>query len=72
MCIRDSLCPAMLKSELAQLGRPMDVYITHIKPGEVDAVMAEIGAHDSPHRIQALVSGQLMEFGHSGAAVNGR
>jgi len=70
--ISKHLCPAMLKSELAQLGRPMDVYITHIKPGEVDAVMAEIGAHDSPHRIQALVSGQLMEFGHSGAAVNGR
>jgi len=70
--ISKHLCPAMLKIELAQLGRPMDVYITHIKPGEVDPVMAEIGAHDSPHRIQALVSGQLMEFGHSGAAVSGR
>jgi ribonuclease BN (tRNA processing enzyme) len=69
--ISKHLCPAMLKVELAQLTRPMDVYITHIKPGEVDAVMSEIGAQDSPHRIQALVSGQLMEFGQARAAGRG-
>ena len=58
--ISKHLCPAQLKLELAQLAAPADVYITHIKPGEVDAVMTEIGAQHSPHRIQALVSGQLM------------
>jgi hypothetical protein len=57
------LCPALLREELAQLREPADVFITHIKPGEVDAVMSEIGAHDSPHRIQALVSGQVMVVG---------
>ncbi len=57
------LCPSMLRTELAHLSRPMDVYITHIKPGEVDAVMTEIGAHDGPHRIHALVSGQVMRLG---------
>jgi hypothetical protein len=36
------------------------VYITHIKPGEVDAVMSEIGAHDSRHRIRALAAGDRM------------
>lgn len=56
------LCPSDLRLELAKLLTPTDVYITHIKPGEVDAVMSEIGAHNSPHRIRAMVSGQLMEF----------
>jgi ribonuclease BN (tRNA processing enzyme) len=54
------LSPALLRGELAQLRAPADVYITHIKPGEVDAVMSEIGAHRSPHRIATLVSGQRM------------
>jgi ribonuclease BN (tRNA processing enzyme) len=57
------LCPALLREELAQLQQPTDVYITHIKPGEVDAVMTEIGAHASPHRIHALASGQVMVVG---------
>jgi len=57
------LCPAMLRDELARLKQPADVYITHIKPGEVDAVMTEIGAHDSSHRIRALQSGQVMVWG---------
>ncbi len=31
------LSPTLLREELAQLGQPADVYITHIKPGELDA-----------------------------------
>ena len=54
------LCPADLGNELSQLRAPTDVFITHIKPGEVDAVMSEIAAQGSPHRIRALMSGQLM------------
>jgi ribonuclease BN (tRNA processing enzyme) len=57
------LSPALLRRELAQLRAPADVYITHIKPGEVDAVMSEIGAHGSRHRIGALVSGQKLVLG---------
>ena len=57
------LCPATLKRELAQLAAPADVYITHIKPGEVEAVMAEIGAQGSAHRIQVLQAGQVMRYG---------
>jgi hypothetical protein len=37
-----------------------DVYITHIKPGEVDAVMSEIAALTTGHRVRALVSGQVL------------
>ena len=54
------LCPSQLRAELARQRQPLDVFITHIKPGEVDAVMSEIGAHASVHRICALVSGQVI------------
>jgi cAMP phosphodiesterase len=57
------LCPTLLRQELAQLAQDAEVYITHIKPGEVDAVMSEIGAHASRHRIHALVAGQRMRLG---------
>ena len=61
--ISQHLCPARLREELAHLSEPMDVFITHIKPGEVDAVMSEIGAHASRHRIHALASGEVMPIG---------
>jgi ribonuclease BN (tRNA processing enzyme) len=57
------LCPAALGLELAQLAGSVDVHITHIKPGEMDAVMKEIGALGTPHRIHALATGQVMQIG---------
>jgi ribonuclease BN (tRNA processing enzyme) len=56
------LHPAALGRELQQLSQATDVYITHIKPGEVDTVMREVGRLRSPHHIQALVSGQVMRL----------
>jgi ribonuclease BN (tRNA processing enzyme) len=61
--ISKHLCPQMLKHELAQLKHPTQVLITHIKPGEVDAVMSEIEAQTTPHRIAAMVSGQVIAIG---------
>jgi ribonuclease BN (tRNA processing enzyme) len=57
------LCPAALGHELARLDGSVDVHITHIKPGEVEAVMAEIGRLGTPHRIHALAAGQVMQLG---------
>jgi ribonuclease BN (tRNA processing enzyme) len=57
------LCPAALGHELAQLEGSVDVHITHIKPGESEAVMAEIGRLALPHRIHALAAGQVMHVG---------
>jgi ribonuclease BN (tRNA processing enzyme) len=57
------LSPALLGKELAQLDQPADIFITHIKPGELDAVMAEIGRLNTPHRIRQLAAGQLMHVG---------
>jgi len=54
------LHPAELGRELAQLPGSVDVRITHIKPGEMGAVMQGIQALQSPHRISALEAGQSM------------
>jgi ribonuclease BN (tRNA processing enzyme) len=56
------LCPAALGHELAQLPGSVEVHITHIKPGELDAVMSEIGQLGSPHRIRALSAGQSLHL----------
>jgi cAMP phosphodiesterase len=54
------LCPAALGHELGQLEGAVDVHITHVKPGEIDAVMAGIGRHATPHRVHALAAGQRL------------
>jgi ribonuclease BN (tRNA processing enzyme) len=56
------LCPRALGEELAQLPSPVNVHITHIKPGEVDAVMSEVGALATAHSIQALRTGQFFDL----------
>jgi ribonuclease BN (tRNA processing enzyme) len=61
--VSQHLCPAELQRELAQLATPVDVYITHIKPGEVEVVMAEIAAQGGRHRVQALASGVVWRWG---------
>ena len=59
--ISGHLCPAMLGAELAQLPQNgFDVYITHIKPGEVEAVMAEIAALGAARKVRALQTGQVL------------
>jgi len=56
------LCPAALGHELQHLGGSVEVHITHIKPGEMSAVMDEIGRLATPHRIRALEVGQVMQL----------
>ena len=56
------LYPAALGEELQQLSGSVDVFITHIKPGEGEGVMAEIGRIVSPHRIHALEAGDTMRL----------
>ena len=56
------LCPAALGQELAHLQGSVDVHITHIKPGEMEAVMTQIGQLGTPHRIHALAAGQVMRI----------
>src|SRR5262249_17875260 len=57
------LCPSMLGQELAHLAGPVDVHITQIKPGELDAVMTQIAGLNLAHRVHALRSGDVIELG---------
>ena len=54
------LCPAQLAGELALLGGCVQVHLTHIKPGEVEAVMAEVRALSTSHRLAPLQAGQCI------------
>ena len=56
--ISGHLSPQSLAKELAQLDGEVSVYITHPKPGEVPAVLSQIRALDSRHRIEPLREGQ--------------
>jgi ribonuclease BN (tRNA processing enzyme) len=64
--VSQHLCPAMLETELKSLPAGAEVLITHIKPGELEAVMREIAAHESHHRIRALVAGECLRVPGAG------
>lgn len=67
--ISQHLCPSTLRSELSRLAGSADVHITHVKPGELEAVMSEIARFDTRHRIHALQAGQVMRLEPVQAAV---
>ncbi len=56
------LCPAMLAVELAKLKRPTEVYITHLKPGEIELTMQEISEDAAAFHPKMLKNGQILEF----------
>lgn len=56
------LCPEMLAHELAQLEGSAQVHITHIKPGDREAVMAGVEALRLKHRVAALSAGQVLRL----------
>jgi ribonuclease BN (tRNA processing enzyme) len=60
--ISSHLHPAALEAELRQIEGSVDVHITHIKPGEVDAVMRQIVMLQTAHRIHALAAGQVLHI----------
>jgi len=60
--ISQHLCPTELARELRHLQGQIQVHITHIKPGESQAVMAEVGALITDHRITALQAGQIIDL----------
>jgi ribonuclease BN (tRNA processing enzyme) len=56
------LCPSMLVEELAKLDLDPEVWITHLKPGEIEQTMREIAAGVRRHRPRMLENGQVFEF----------
>lgn len=63
------LCPEMLSAELAQLAGSVDIRITHVKPGEERAVMAEIAKLSTAHRISPLRAGDTMNVNWAESAM---
>jgi ribonuclease BN (tRNA processing enzyme) len=56
------LCPRLLASELAQLTRPAQIHITHLKPADSDITMREIAHAAGQYRPQMLRHGQIIDF----------
>jgi len=56
------LCPSMLADELAKLDLDPEVWITHLKPGEIELTMREIEECAGSHRPRMLQNGQVFEF----------
>ena len=56
------LCPAMLGEELAKLERQAEVYITHLKPSEIELTMQEIEELSSKLQPRLLQNNHVFEF----------
>jgi ribonuclease BN (tRNA processing enzyme) len=56
------LCPTMLAEELAKLHRSPEIFITHLKPGEIERTMEEIEQCAGHFRPMMLQNNQVFEF----------
>jgi cAMP phosphodiesterase len=55
-------CPCLLAEDLRKLKLSPEIYITHLKPGESDLIMREIGEDVRELSPRMLHNGQLFEF----------
>lgn len=56
------LCPDMLANELQKLERECDIYITHLKPGQIELTMDEIERCLGDFKPRMLQNNQIFEF----------
>ena len=56
------LCPSMLADELSKLTKPVEVFVTHLKPGEVQLTMNEIEIQAARWTPRMLENGQEFVF----------
>jgi ribonuclease BN (tRNA processing enzyme) len=55
-------CPSSLAEELRQVPEGVDVLLTHIKPGELETIRADLTRRLPGRRLQALTAGQVLEL----------
>src|SRR6267378_2738882 len=60
--ISKHLCPSMLAEELAKLERSAEIYITHLKPGEIELTMQEIEEDAGQYQPRMLQKNQELYF----------
>jgi Cft2 family RNA processing exonuclease len=56
------LCPQTLAEELAKLERNAEIYVTHLKPGEIELTMQEIEDCAGAFRPRMLQNNLVLEF----------
>lgn len=56
------LCPSMLAAELQKLETDCDIYITHLKPGQIELTMEEIEDCLGDFKPKMLQNNQVLEF----------
>lgn len=56
------LCPSTLASELRSAPARAAVYLTHVKPGELETVISEVKALPLGRPVEALRNGQVFEL----------
>lgn len=56
------LCPDMLAKELQKLERDCEIYITHLKPGQIELTMEEIERCLGDFQPKMLQNNQVFEF----------
>ncbi|MBI3045402.1 MAG: 3',5'-cyclic-nucleotide phosphodiesterase [Betaproteobacteria bacterium] len=56
------LCPSMLGEELVKLQRPAEIYITHLKPSEIELTMQEIEELSANPQPRLLLNNHVFEF----------
>ena len=56
------LCPSMLADELTKLERTSEIYVTHLKPGEIELTMQEIEECAGQFRPRMLQNNQVFEL----------
>jgi len=56
------LCPSLLAEELEKFQRDAEVFVTHLKPGEVELTMRQIESSVHGRRPRMLLNNQEFEF----------
>lgn len=56
------LCPQLLVSELNKLTGDPEIFLTHLKPAQIEQILLEVAADGSRFTPQALENDQVFEF----------
>lgn len=60
--ISKHLCPRLLGEELVKLKVPAEIYVTHLKPGQVESITDELTRLVGKHVLRILQNEQVLEF----------
>jgi ribonuclease BN (tRNA processing enzyme) len=56
------LCPSLLERELLKLDLTPEIFITHLKPAQIDQILYEIEEHVGKYRVRMLQNNQIFDL----------